>query len=266
MVRYTVIGAGGFVGSHLVRALKSAGAEVHAPVRSHDYDLPVDLGRVIYCAGLTGDYRVRPFAAVEAHVGLLSRILEAGRFERLVYLSSTRAYQTTGAAEGREDAALSLNPGDGEQLYELSKALGENLALCRSDGRACAARLSYVFGSQEGDTGFLSEWLLSARQARTLEVASTPDEARDYVHIDDVTRALRTLVDSDLNAIVNVASGDCTTNREIAEVFGEEGWRVRFTGAASPQPAVKVRIERLRELGISPRPAREVVRAYLRSL
>jgi len=266
MALYTVIGAAGFIGSRMADTLRAAGEEVFAPRRDDPDLLGRELGRVLYCAGLTGDYRTRPFATVEAHVTQLATLLEHARFERLVYLSSTRTYQTTGAADGREAAPLALDPGDPEQVYELSKALGENLAVHRSAGRGCAARLSYVFDGREGSTGFLSEWLSLARTARDLSIASTPQGARDYIHLDDVVRALRAMADSDVNAIVNVASGQVTTNREIAEVFAAEGWRVSFAGRGDPSPAVKVDVERLARLGIHPRAPLDLIREFLRGL
>lgn len=265
MTLYSVIGGGGFIGRRMVRALRDAGAEVRTPARDGSDLFHGDLGRVIYCAGLTGDYRERPFETVEAHVTLLARLLEHGRFERLVYLSSTRLYQTAQAASGREDKPLRFDPNDREQVYELSKALGENLAVNRSQGRGTAARLSYVFDWEPGSAGFLSDWLVRARDRRQLQVASSPEDGRDYVHVDDVTAALRRLADSEANGIVNVASGRTTTNAEIAEVFRRAGWTVAFARAGAP-PATPVDVERLAELGLRVRPPLALIEGYLAGL
>ena len=58
MSLYTVIGASGFIGGRLVQALRAQGAEVHAPTRSDPELFARDLGRVFYCAGLTGDWGI----------------------------------------------------------------------------------------------------------------------------------------------------------------------------------------------------------------
>jgi nucleoside-diphosphate-sugar epimerase len=261
---YTVIGARGFIGARLAQALAADGHEVQTPARGGPLDGP--LGRVMYCAGLTGDYRTRPFDTVEAHVSLLSRVLAEGDFERLVYLSSTRLYQTTGAAVAREDQPLRLDPNDPEQVYELSKALGENLAVNRSGGRGAAARLSYVFDWSPGAAGFLSDWLVRARDARDLDVASTSGDSRDYIHLDDVVRALRALADSDVNAVVNVAAGRGTRNAEVAQVFADAGRRVTFTGTAAPAAMADVDVSRLAALGVTARPATELIAGYLAGL
>jgi len=159
MSRYTVIGASGFVGARLAKALAADGCEAFLPGRDDPRLYTEDLGAVFYCAGLTADYLARPFDTVEAHVGLIARLLQKGRFERLVYLSSTRLYDWAGAEAGREDRPLSLIPSEPRHLYDLSKALGENLCLTQSGGRASVARLSCVWDWAEGAPGFLSEWM-----------------------------------------------------------------------------------------------------------
>ena len=99
MSGFTVIGAGGFIGGRLAAALRARGDSVYAPARGDEGLFDQDLGSVFYCAGLTGDFHVRPFETVEAHVGLLVQVLAKARFERLIYLSSTRVYDSLGAAE-----------------------------------------------------------------------------------------------------------------------------------------------------------------------
>lgn len=116
MTGYTVIGASGFVGSHVAAHLRGQGIEPFCPVRDDPALWDHDLGRIFYCAGLTGDYRTRPFDTVEAHVGLLARLLEKARFERIVYLSSTRLYDSQPGGEGREEGAIAIDAGDPEHL------------------------------------------------------------------------------------------------------------------------------------------------------
>jgi nucleoside-diphosphate-sugar epimerase len=266
MARYTVIGASGFIGSRLCARLKAEGHEVYAPARDDPDVFQRDLHRVFDCAGLTGDYRQRPFDAVEAHVGLLARLLEHARFERLVYLSSTRLYDATDGGQGREDRSLSLNPNDPRCVYELSKAMGENLTVTQSQGRGVAARLSYVFDWEAGAEGFLSDWLRAARDRRTLEIDSSPDAGRDYIHVDDVIHALRAILDSDQGGIVNVASGETLANRDVAEVFARRGWTVRFTRPSEPIRPTAIDISRLESLGVRPQRTSEVIDGYLAGL
>ncbi|HTK36837.1 MAG TPA: NAD(P)-dependent oxidoreductase [Caulobacteraceae bacterium] len=263
MSLYTVIGAAGFVGSRLVSALKAEGCEVFAPARADSGLFDRDLGRVFYCAGLTADYLARPFDTVEAHVGLIARVLKDARFERLVYLSSTRLYDWAGPTGGREDEALTLSPAEPRHLYDLSKALGENLCLTQARGRGVVARLSGVWDWNDGASGFLSEWMQQARRARTLSFESATGSVRDYIHLDDAVRALRAIVDSDAAGIFNVASGENVSNAELAEVFERRGWSVRFARATPKQIAPRCAVHRLHALGVVPRLARSAVEARI---
>ncbi|HEX5379428.1 MAG TPA: SDR family oxidoreductase [Phenylobacterium sp.] len=259
MTLATVIGAGGFIGGRLVAALRAQGREVYAPVRGDPELFARDLGRVFYCAGLTGDFMDRPFDTVEAHVGLIARVLRDARFERLVYLSSTRLYDSLGARGGREDDVLELDPALPRNVYDLSKALGENLCLTRADGRAVVARLSNVFADDAAASGFLSELLQRARREREIVLPSSPDGGRDYIHLDDVLKALLALEAGDAAGIVNVAGGRTLTNAELAQVFADAGWRLTLTGREAPPAPPVCDTQRLRALGITPRDVRRVL-------
>lgn len=266
MTRYTVIGAGGFVGSHVVAKLRGEGIDPFVPTRDDPALWDRDLGHVFYCAGLTGDYRTRPFATVEAHVGLLARLLDRARFDRIVYLSSTRLYDSQPDGIGREDRSIPVDPANPEHLYELSKLQGENLTLHRSEGRGVVARLSYVFGWDAAAQGFLSEWLRAAGERGALTIDSAPDNARDYIHVDDVAHALRVLLDSGATEIVNVARGENLGNAEIAEVFARHGREVRFNREAGGTRKISIDATRLAALGATARPVLPLIDGYLAGL
>lgn len=260
-----MVGARGFVGRRLVERLRAAGATPWTPAKGDPELFRRDLGTLFYCAGLTADYDRRPFEAVEAHASLVSEILRAGRFERIVYLSSTRLYDGLPKREVDETEPLVFDPLDRRRVYDLSKALGENLVATRTGGRGRVARLANVYDWDAGAPGFLSEWLIRARAERDITLESSPGVARDYIHLDDVVEALIALA-HDGPEIVNVASGALVENREIAEVFEAAGWRVSFSAGDRPTPPPSVRIDRLRALGVDPRPVKDVVRGYLEGL
>ena len=261
----TVVGAQGFVGSRLAARLAATGWEVYAPAKGDSELLKRDLGTVFYCAGLTADYDKRPFDTVEAHATLISEILRADRLTRLVYTSSTRLYDGLPKAEVSETEPLVFDVTDPRRVYDLSKALGENLTVTRSLERGSVARLSNVYDWEDGAPGFLSEWLIQAREGREITLQSSPHVARDYIHLDDVVDALIAIAER-RGPIFNVASGELVTNGEIAEVFEQAGWRVRFTGDASPPPPPNAKVTRLANLGVTVRPVRDVVAGYLRGL
>jgi nucleoside-diphosphate-sugar epimerase len=262
----TIVGAAGFVGRRLKARLENAGWEVFAPPRGDAGLFRRDLGVVFYCAGLTADYDTRPFDTVEAHASLVSELIRRASFSRLVYTSSTRLYDGMRAATVSEAQPLVLDPTDPRRVYDLSKALGENLTIARTGGRGAVARLSNVYHWADEAPGFLSAWLIMAQANRELTLESSPHVARDYIHLDDVVTALIALAQGEPAGIVNVASGELVTNGEIARVFEEEGWHVAFKGEGRPLHPPNADVAKLRALGVAPEGVKDVVRRYLKGL
>jgi len=265
MSLYTVIGAGGFIGARLVAALRGRGETVYAPARGDPALFSRDLGRVFYCAGLTGDFMIRPFDTVEAHVGLLSHVLRDATFQRLIYLSSTRLYDSLGERGGRESDVLAFDVAAPRNVYDLSKALGENLCLARSGGRAAVARLSNVFDGSDDAGGFLSDLLKRARREKVISLDSSPQAGRDYIHADDVIEGLLAMDAHDAEGIVNIARGVSISNAEIAEVFAAHGWTLELTGGDAPPHGPTCDVARLAALGVVARDARERLAGILTS-
>lgn len=266
MARATILGAAGFVGSRLRRRLQAEGLAPFCPGKDDRTVFEQDLGVVYDCAGLTADYAARPFDTVEAHATLVSRLAERARFDRLIVLSSTRLYDSSAAERACEDDALILRPSEPRHIYDLSKALGENIALTQTGGRGAVARLSNVFDWQAGSPGFLSEWLIRASGEREFTLDSSPGVARDYIHVDDVVDALLAMAAAPAPGIVNVASGELVENGRIAGTFAAAGWRVGFAREAEvPRPPC-ADVAKLRDLGVRPRPVLDVIRGYLESL
>lgn len=260
---YTVLGATGFVGSRVVATLSKAGCDVYTPGRDELKQFTRPLGKVFYCVGLTADYLARPYDTVEAHVSLLARLLQQAEFESLVYLSSTRLYDGLTLPVASEDATLHLNPASTRHIYDLSKALGENMCLTASNGRASVARLSCVYDSQVGSPGFLSEWLQRAAKEKNFSLESGTGIVRDYIHLDDVVTALIAILESDEKAIFNVASGENISNAALAEIFNRHGWSVTLNRDTPLQTASVCDISRLLRLGVRPKLVEEVLEQYL---
>ena len=216
----TVIGGNGFIGSGLAQRLRSEGWDCKLSPRDDPRWLERELGTVFYCAGLTADYAQRPFDTVRAHVGLLGEVLQAARFDTLVYLSSTRLYDSLPGLAGDEDRELALNPANPRHLYDLSKALGESLCRQANGGQARIARLSCVWaggGAESGFIGALIDQVLAHRAAGngSLIIDTSAYLERDYVHIDDVLDALLMIATRGTQPAYNVASGTNVGNLEL---------------------------------------------------
>ena len=141
-----------------------------------------------YCIGLTADFRHRPFDTVTAHVGKFQGILQNVRFERLVYCSSTRVYDTSGIGSTSEVCPRSVNPNDPSDLYNLSKLMGESLAL--NGGRpGIVARLSNVVGPDFESENFVPSLVRDAVRGR-IELRSDPKSTKDYISVGEAVRLL----------------------------------------------------------------------------
>ena len=250
----TVIGAQGFVGGRLVRQARDRGLRVLGVGRADLDALAGPLGHVVYAVGMTADFRTKPFETIEAHVGLLARLLPSIRCESFLYLSSTRIYR--GASSTDEATPLSLDPNDPDRLYDLSKALGESLCLSRPDPRFRAARLSNVFGPGERSANFLSSVIDDAVRAGRVEIGQAPTSEKDYVAVEDVCDALIHIATRGQKRLYNVAAGRNVTHRTIAEgVARATGAEVAFAPGGPEARLAPISVDRLRsEMDWRPRP------------
>lgn len=234
MTNFTVLGAGGFIGGRLAVSLSGMG-NVYAPFISSNGAVPDEiyernLGHVFYCIGLTADFRLRPFDTVEAHVCLLRQILERASFDSLTYLSSTRVYEN--AATTHESAVLQVSSENQAHLYNLSKLMGESL--CLASGRKTrVARLSNVFGNAMPQQSFIGSILKDAVNTGKVHFLTSRNSAKDYVSVDDVIRWLPKIALSGLHSIYNLASGQNTSNAQIAALLEQRGVSVSFAADAA---------------------------------
>lgn len=240
---FTVLGASGFIGSHLTRYLRSAGHEVYTPARGDAALFDRELGHAVYAVGMTANYAANPHETVEAHVGFLSRVLREARFASLLYLSSIRLYDGC-IGECREDTDLILNPGNPRHLFDLSKALGESL--CRASGRAGVriARLASVYADELDTDNFLHGLIKSVMRQKTVKLNAPPNAARDYIHMDDLCRLLESIAVSGKRPVYNVASGKNVSNERLMALMAElTGTRIVCGPPVPGLSAPRIRIE-----------------------
>ncbi len=261
--RYTILGASGFIGSHLVSHLQAAGYECHSPLRGDRTLFTTPLGHVIYCVGLTADFRSRPLETVEAHVCLLRRLLAHGNFASLTYLSSTRVY--AGASVTRESATLSVNPNDFGDLYNLSKLMGESLCLHGGRTNARVVRLSNIVGLRSDPDIFIDQLLEEGRRTGRVVLRTALSSRKDYLYIEDAVAALTQIAGSAAQGIINVASGEGVENREIVRFLeAQMGFSVEVMPNAPVWDFTTVDTSRLNtEFSISPRPFAEYFPEFL---
>jgi len=266
-MKYTVLGAKGFIGTQVALLARRLGHDVFCPARDEQLD-GRHLGHVIYSIGLTADFRTRPFDTVTAHVTKLQEILTRTSFDSLVYLSSTRVYSRCDGVvtPAAEDAAIPVLSSDFSDLYNLSKLMGESIALA-SGRNVRVARLSNVFGPDFESDNFLTSVIRDCVRLGRVELRTSLDSAKDYVAVEDVAEILLRLGTEGSRPIYNVASGINTTHREIVDRLS------RLTGASvsvvDNSPFVTfptIEISRLRcDMNFTPRSFDEMLPALVAS-
>ena len=250
---FTVLGASGFIGSNLVRWLRAQAIPHSCPSRGKSL-IGRPLSHVVYCIGLTADSLEKPFETVHAHVSRLADLLEHAQFDSLLYLSSTRVY--AGSREGREDAALEVNPNEPDDLYNLSKLLGESMCLSTRRPNVRVVRLSNVYGNDFSSQNFLSSVLRDVVEKRKVVLRTSLESEKDYVSIDDVVAILPSISLSGAHRIYNIASGHNTSHRAIVEKLVQlTGCDIEVLPAAGTIQFPKISIDRVRnEFGFRPTP------------
>jgi len=252
MTQITVLGASGFIGSHLVKRLRELNLDYFAPARDDHQVKEHHLGIVIYCVGLTADFRTRPFDTVDAHVCKLREVLSTYHFDSLVYLSSARVYRNN--SHTNEEVDVSVNSSRADDLYNLSKLTGESLAL-DSSKPVRVVRLSNVYGIDLHSDNFISAVLREAIQEGKVTLYSSLDSAKDYVSVDDVVNILLRIASSGAERLYNVASGRNVTNLELMNRIQELiPCNVKVVQGAPRSFFPPIDIDRVRhEFGFAPR-------------
>lgn len=209
----TVLGASGFIGSSIVNKLMKTGEDVYAPERGEDFG-DENLGDIIYCIGLTADFRTKPFETVDAHICVLNNILKECSFNSLTYLSSTRVYINASKALAEENDKILVDPFNADDLYTLTKLTGERL--CLSSGRNVKiVRLSNIYGNDVNSDNFLADIVRRIYADGEFTLYSSLSSAKDYLFIDDAVNVLINIALKGKEKVYNVASGHNTSNEQI---------------------------------------------------
>ncbi len=247
---FTVLGAKGFIGSRLAESLKQAGEEVYCPERNESLT-DRELGHVFYCIGVTSDFRRRPFDTVQAHVCELRRILVEAHFDSLLYLSSTRVYSS--GNNGDERATLQVTPAIDEDLYNISKLMGESLCMAAKE-QVRVVRLSNVFGYHPSSDTFLHSIVTEALTKKRIRLRSALDSEKDYVSIEDVVALLPRISLEGKRRIYNIASGRNTTHAELLKALAAQlGIGFDVDPDACSQRFPRIAIDRIKqEFGFKP--------------
>ncbi len=283
-----VLGGGGFIGTHLCKALLTRGASVRGYSRSRTY--PAALDGVIWTSGEFSD-RTAVARAVDGcdivfHLlggsipdssnkdplgDLLSsavpslqllEICRAAKVRKILFVSSGgTVYGIPNAIPIPESA-----PTDPISAYGISKlAIEKYLALYHHlHGQDfCVLRVANPFGpyqSPDRRQGLIASLMHRISRGQPIEIWGDGEVVRDYIYIDDVIEALLAAVTyGGSHTLFNVGSGIgrsvLEVVRDVAEALGHpDVQRIHKPGRATDVPVSILDIARIeREVAWSPR-------------
>ncbi len=229
-MRILVTGAGGFLGSAVLRVARAAGLSAIGSGRTGtEYDIDLEDP----CALLTALDRLRPSAiincAVRAEFGsgvlanlygvnVLAPALMAGWTAktqgRLIHASATLVH---GSRAEQVDENSPVNP---DTDYGRSKALAEELI--RASGcKAAIVRLAGIFGKGGPEHLGLNRAIREATAGRPPVLKGTGSARRNYVYVDDAASALVHCATSGLSGTFHLAGPEGHSIGEMLEMVCE---------------------------------------------
>jgi nucleoside-diphosphate-sugar epimerase len=241
-MKILITGAPGFIGSHVARLLVQQGHDVHVTLldvetsrirdilprlnaipcnieQSAKVDACLAAVRPELCIHLAwyavpGKYLNAPenFSSLNATL-LLAQKLAALGCRRFVGIGSCFEYEHGSSVLSESSPAKPLS------LYaacKLSAALVLEQFARLTPMQIAWTRLFYQYGPDEAPQRLMPHVINSLLQGRRVEL--TPGEqVRDFLHVEDVASGIAAVAQSSLTGVVNVASGQRVTVREIAE-------------------------------------------------
>jgi len=248
---FTVLGSSGFIGSALVTYLRQRGETVFCPPRNFKPSKVQPLGNLVYCIGLTADFRTRPYDTLDAHICLLTQYLSQCTYDTFSYLSSTRIYE--GSNDTSEDAILNVQPSNPGHLYNLTKLAGEAACHALAGNRARIVRLSNVIGADWSSPNFLFSLIRDAVCSGVLQIDSSPNSEKDYIFLADVVEVLYKIALQGKYKVYNVAHGQNISNEMlVGMIMDATGCLVKWTpGGPENKFHIINNIRMVKEFGIT---------------
>lgn len=243
MIRILITGGSGLVGSSLIRHLTGS-YEIFAPShleldlndekRVDDYFKTNKIDVCIHAAAIVfglGGHLKQPDEAIFANTRLDQNVFNAVRNNKLkkfIYIGTVAAYGFPYAQLPlREEDFYIGEPHDSEYGYASAKRAASSFCKVLSDAGIPSTYciLTNVYGPNDRfnvSTGHVIPSLIAkASQASSdgepLSVWGNPETTRDFIFVDDISAAIKQLIDSPFEGIVNLSTGIETSMLEVAE-------------------------------------------------
>ena len=242
-----VVGASGYIGSQIVRALAALDARILCVSRNKiqleaqyewiigsvsDYQIwhqVIDRADVIlHLAGNTGLYDAErnPYISLNGTMLPITHLINAarvlGKTPKVIFASTATVYGLMEEFPVPETAAT--DPITSYDLYKFFAEMQLMLATRNKELNATVLRLSNVYGPSQhncrsSDRGVLNKVAAMALESKEICLYGDGEYIRDYVYIDDVVRAFLTaaVASNSIDGVFNIGSGVGTSVKHVFE-------------------------------------------------
>ncbi|MDP2324054.1 MAG: NAD-dependent epimerase/dehydratase family protein [Gammaproteobacteria bacterium] len=271
-MRIAVTGAGGFLGTHLLRQLRARFPDAHLSgvVRSSPAHSvvgvtyaqrlePADYTLHLAGGGSVGGSLRDPVADLLLNTRGTVEVLEQLRTVgtgRLVIASSAAVY---GRLEGLVSEGQPASPVSPYGVSKLASELYVHAYESLHGLDACVARIGNAYGPGQRQLAIYDLARRALRESPPLRLHGTGEEVRDFIHASDVADSLIIIAQAGhRGATYNVASGHPVSMKDVARMIalaaGHEEDDVTTDGSAEPGKANVFcpSIQLLTELGFEP--------------
>lgn len=226
--RIVLIGAGGFVGSHLMRRFQDGPTEFVA-VSVREVDLTKDAKplahhldaqtAVVMTAGVKRQWgdTIEAFQQNVSMAVNVARLLQSHPVQRFVYFSSAAVY----GEEHHNEAITEETAIRPTSYYGAAKFASECVLQKTLGGAFVALRPPLIYGPGDtsksyGPSGFVH----AVQHGEMVTLWGEGDEKREFVYVLDVVEIVARLVRVDFSGTLNIASGKAWTFRQAADLAG----------------------------------------------
>ena len=246
--RVVIVGAGGFVGRTLHEQLGAAGIAV-LPVDLPQYDLtlpaagdtlaaalrPTDA--VVFLASLTPDHG-RDAGTLRTNIAIAEGVLAAlaqAPVAHLLYFSTDGVYPFGRALISETSPAA---PTDSYGAMHLAREILVRDLAGRQGLPLAVLRATLIFGGRDTHNSYGPNRLRRmAAQGGRITLFGEGEEMRDHVYVGDVARLILAVLRRRSSGLLNVASGQSVSYRQLAErVAAAFPTTVQIAGGPRMQP------------------------------
>ncbi|MGG6237531.1 UDP-glucuronic acid decarboxylase family protein [Nodosilinea sp. AN01ver1] len=248
-MRILVTGGAGFIGSHLIDRLMTAGNEVicldnfytghrhnllhwldhpYFEVIRHDVTEPIrlEVDQIYHlaCPASPVHYQYNPVKTIKTNVmGTLNMLGLAKRVKaRFLLASTSEVYGDPEVHPQSEDYRGNVNPIGIRSCYDEGKRVAETLAFDYHRQNNVDIRVARIFNTYgprmlENDGRVVSNFVVQALQGNPLTVYGTGAQTRSFCYVSDLVEGLMRLMNGDYIGPVNLGNPDEYTILQLAQ-------------------------------------------------